>query len=66
MLRRGRRTGAGVRAAMLATSALVATACTGSGTTNPNTAALVALVDSHCTDLAAPGLGEGTLCVDNG
>lgn len=51
---------------MLATSALVATACTGSDTTNPDTAALVALVDSHCTDLAAPGLGEGTLCVDNG
>lgn len=29
-------------------------------------AALLALVESHCTDLAAPGLGAGTLCVDNG
>ena len=25
-----------------------------------------ARVDSHCTELAAPDLGEGTLCVDNG
>jgi len=66
MIRRRRWTGAGARVAKLATSVLVATACTGSGTTNSDTAALVALVDSHCTDLATPGLGEGTLCVDNG
>ena len=35
-------------------------------TSQPDNEALLALVESHCTDLAAPGLGEGTLCVDNG
>lgn len=27
---------------------------------------MVALIDSHCTNLPAPDLGGGTLCVDNG
>ena len=37
-----------------------------SGTRANDRGSLVALVESHCTDLAAPGLGEGTLCVDSG
>ena len=27
---------------------------------------MVAEIDSHCTDLGAPELGQGTLCIDNG
>lgn len=30
------------------------------------TAEIVARIDSHCTDLNAPELGEGKLCIDNG
>lgn len=28
--------------------------------------AVIARIDSHCTDLESPDLGDGTLCVDNG
>lgn len=48
---------------------LVCAACSSSPSTDIKPAgddSLVALVESHCTDLAAPGLGEGTLCVDSG
>lgn len=50
------------------TAAVTLSACSGSTSTGatPDNDALLALVRSHCTDLAAPGLGEGTLCVDNG
>ena len=32
----------------------------------PSASRLVAQVSSHCTDLSAPDLGDGTLCIDNG
>ena len=32
----------------------------------PNTSAITKQILTHCTDLAAPELGEGTLCIDNG
>ena len=39
----------------------------GSSPTNTSsTAALVSQIASHCTDLDAPELGEGKMCVDNG
>ena len=58
-------------------SALLACVCIGmplSCSRNGNSAgsppqdqpALVAQISSHCTDLAAPDLGDGTLCIDNG
>ena len=34
--------------------------------TNTSAAALVSQIASHCTDLDAPELGEGKMCVDNG
>ena len=34
--------------------------------TTPNTSSLTREILTHCTDLAAPELGEGTLCIDNG
>ena len=37
-----------------------------SPTNTSSTAALVSQIASHCTDLDAPELGEGKLCVDNG
>jgi len=37
-----------------------------SPTNTSSTAALVSQIASHCTDLDAPDLGEGKLCVDNG
>jgi len=47
---------------------IVPAACSGTEPDTDGTSAdsQVALVDSHCTELAAPDLGEGTLCVDNG
>jgi hypothetical protein len=42
-------------------------ACTStSATPATQPSALVARVMSHCTDIAAPELGPGTLCIDNG
>ena len=37
-----------------------------SPTNTSSTAALVSQIASHCTDLDAPELGEGKMCVDNG
>jgi len=37
-----------------------------SPTNTLSTAALVSQIASHCTDLDAPELGEGKLCIDNG
>ena len=37
-----------------------------SPTNTSNAAALVTQITSHCTDLDAPELGEGKMCVDNG
>jgi len=59
------------RLAFLALSlALASSACGGSSTvppsSAPDTSALVKQILSHCTDLAAPELGEGELCIDNG
>jgi hypothetical protein len=59
------------RLAFLALSlTLAASACSGSSTaptsSAPDTSALVKQILSHCTDLAAPELGEGELCIDNG
>ena len=34
--------------------------------TTPDTSSLTKEILIHCTDLAAPELGEGTLCIDNG
>ena len=53
------------------TSVLVgcSTADTTGGEIEPGTdspAEMVTLIDSHCTNLPAPDLGGGTLCVDNG
>jgi hypothetical protein len=46
------------------------TACTSqpspSASTRPDTSALTKEILTHCTDLAAPELGAGTLCIDNG
>jgi hypothetical protein len=39
---------------------------TATSPTTPDTKALVKQILSHCTDLAAPELGEGVLCIDNG
>ena len=51
----------------IAISALVMTAC-GSATAEPSqsTSSQAAQVLSHCTDVAAPSLGPGTLCISNG
>ena len=51
----------------IAISALVMTAC-GSATAEPSqsTSSQAARVLSHCTDVAAPSLGPGTLCISNG
>lgn len=63
-----------VGAALLFAATLVA--CTAPGTSSsgnkapratvPNVAALDATLSSHCTDLPAQNLGEGTLCIDSG
>ena len=49
---------------------LTGSACSTTSTTTapsvPDTSALVKQILSHCTDLAAPELGEGVLCIDNG
>lgn len=46
---------------------LLLTACTNSpSSTATSTEALTRLVTSHCTDINAPELGTGTLCIDNG
>ena len=37
-----------------------------SPTDTSNAAALVTQIESHCTDLDAPELGDGKMCVDNG
>ena len=37
-----------------------------SQTTDERAAALVSQITSHCTDLDAPELGEGKMCIDNG
>jgi hypothetical protein len=37
-----------------------------SPTNTSNAAALVTQIESHCTDLDAPELGDGKMCVDNG
>ena len=37
-----------------------------SPTNTLSTAALVSQIESHCTDLDAPELGEGKMCIDNG
>jgi len=59
------------RLASLALSLALATSACGSTSTatnpsEPDTSALVKQILSHCTDLAAPELGEGELCIDNG
>jgi hypothetical protein len=35
-------------------------------TTSPNESVLIEQIASHCTDLDAPELGDGKLCIDNG
>ena len=59
------------RLALVALSLVLAgSACSTTSTTTapsvPDTSALVKQILSHCTDLAAPELGEGVLCIDNG
>ena len=59
------------RLASLALSLAIALSACGSSSTaptssEPDTSALVKQILSHCTDLAAPELGEGELCIDNG
>ena len=59
------------RLAFLALSlAIASSACSSSSTAPtssvPDTSALVKQILSHCTDLAAPELGDGELCIDNG
>ena len=59
------------RLASLALSLAIASSACGSSSTvptpaEPDTSALVKQILSHCTDLAAPELGEGELCIDNG
>ena len=39
---------------------------TKSPTNTLSTAALVSQITSHCTDLDAPELGDGKMCIDNG
>ena len=60
-----------LRLAFLALSlALSTSACASPSTTTttaaPDTSAIVKQILSHCTDLAAPELGKGELCIDNG
>lgn len=47
---------------------LVIVASCGQGASAPNgqNDALIATIRSHCTDVNAPELGKGTLCIDNG
>lgn len=48
-------------------TALVVTACgTSTAKPTPTTNSYAARVLSHCTDVAAPELGPGTLCISNG
>jgi len=59
------------RLALVALSLVLAgSACSATSTTTapsvPDTSALVKQILSHCTNLAAPELGEGVLCIDNG
>ena len=59
------------RLALIALSLVFAgSACSNTPTstspTTPDTKALVKQILSHCTDLAAPELGDGVLCIDNG
>ena len=50
---------------------LLVAACGSADRPDPSTqtidrSAVVARIMSHCTDLPSPGLGAGTLCIDNG
>lgn len=52
---------------LIVAGALVITACSGSSPqSTPTTNSYAARVLSHCTDVAAPSLGPGTLCISNG
>ena len=55
---------------LLVNVALVLSACTtfseSTQDTAPKTSQLVTQIASHCTDLDAPELGDGKLCIDNG
>jgi hypothetical protein len=53
---------------LIVVSALVMTSCVGSSTSEPTqtTSPQAARVLSSCTDVAAPSLGPGTLCISNG
>jgi hypothetical protein len=54
----------------LSVSLIFLSACSTSSAKSPtntsNAAALVTQIESHCTDLDAPELGDGKMCVDNG
>ena len=58
------------RVTSMVVTALVLASCAGSGvgtvTADRTNAELVAALSSHCTDVVADDLGEGTLCVDTG
>ena len=45
---------------------VVASCSQGASAPTSQTEALVATIRSHCTDVNAPELGKGTLCIDNG
>ena len=55
---------------LLASSSLVLASCVSFGAKSPTNSdrlsPLVSQIASHCTDLDAPELGEGKLCIDNG
>jgi len=55
---------------VLVSSSLVLASCVSSGsksqTNSDRQSPLVSQIASHCTDLDAPELGEGKLCIDNG
>ena len=63
-----------MRKSWLALLSLIASvsvsACAGTTQSSPvstmDNSALVKQIMTHCTDLAAPELGEGSLCIDNG
>lgn len=46
--------------------AVLASCTNGASAPDSGNEALAATVRSHCTDVNAPELGEGTLCIDNG
>jgi hypothetical protein len=55
---------------LLASSSLVLASCVSFGSKSPTNSdrlsPLVTQIASHCTDLDAPELGDGKLCIDNG